>query len=597
MKRREQSQTEQLRQALAEREAQLQEARARLAAVEGSTSLQVGRALTAAAKKPSRSLVRLPRDLYRLWRRSGTTHHTERRRGGVEPVRSFDADRQEARLLTGVPGSSQDMLVVATVVGTSIAEAIGPYVHPVPLRPHDAQIVMDGLDVDLVLVSSSAAAPGSPWAHVGDPAVVDRTRALHWVLQSAAARSIPTVLIEDAPAAPALRTLGFDKVHRGDAGVPLHVFNPVAAHLTPGPEAVFVRGHRDEPVPEVLRELGAGVVDADSSDLADALRAANVAVVPAFPSEDTRLRRRAWACGTHIVTHAAVPNPAEPAEEGLAVTVPRLRAEEPTAAEQRGMLRQVFLKEATPVRLAEILEGLSFPPGTSGARLPLRGRSVAVLADPVGESDAELLADDLLASLLKPTEVVVPGPASRLPGVQRLRAHGITVRTTRFTAPDTPEELTRDTSGVHVGGLGPERWAVLAERATAPWSLPWSAPMGRRRLADLVCAVECSDADAVGIAVPSSEEEGWGSELPSPGSGTRGFFDRPSTGGQQYVFVSEIVPELARTELLRRGWDPKQWNRRGARLLALGSDHGRGTDSDIEDTAYNAADAPTGAVG
>ncbi|MFD0802540.1 hypothetical protein ACFQZU_14605, partial [Streptomonospora algeriensis] len=63
MKRRELSHTEQLRQALSEREAQLQEAKARLAALEGSTSLQVGRALTAAAKRPGRGLVRLPRDL------------------------------------------------------------------------------------------------------------------------------------------------------------------------------------------------------------------------------------------------------------------------------------------------------------------------------------------------------------------------------------------------------------------------------------------------------------------------------------------------------------------------------------------------------
>ncbi|WP_150239275.1 hypothetical protein [Nocardiopsis quinghaiensis] len=596
MKRREQSQTEQLRQALAEREAQLQEARVRLAAVEGSTSLQVGRALTAAAKKPGRSLVKLPRDLYRLWRRSGTTRHTERRRG-VEPVRSFDADRQEARLLTGVPGGSENLLVAATVVGPAIAEAIDPYVQPVSLRPHDAQIVMDGVDVDLVLVSASAAAPGSPWAHVGDPAVVDRTRALHWVLESAAARGIPTVLIDDAPSPPALRELGFDRIHRGDAGVPLHLFNPVAAHLTPGPKAVFVRGHRDEPVPDVLTELGAGVVDADSSGLADALRAANVAVVPAFPSEDTRLRRRAWACGTRVVAHAAVPDPDDPAAEGLAVTVPRLRAEEPTPSEQRGMLRQVFLREATPVRLAEILDGLGFPPGTPGSELPLRGRSVAVLADPAGEADADLLADDLLAAFLKPTEVVVPSTASHLPGIRRLRAEGVTVRTARFSAPDTPEELTRSTPDIRVGGLGPERWAVLAERATAPWAHLWTAPVGRSRLADLVCAVECSDADAVGTVDLGSGEPGGGTGGQPPGGGARGLFDRPSTGEQQYVFVSAVVPELARTGLLRRGWDPAEWNRRGTRLLALGPDHGTGTDPDAEDAVYNTTDAPSGAVG
>jgi hypothetical protein len=38
----------------------------------------------------------------------------------------------------------------------------------------------------------------------------------------------------------------------------------------------------------------------------------------------------------------------------------------------------------------------------------------------------------------------VPDTAGRLPGVQRLRSEGVTVRTARFSTPDTPEELTRD---------------------------------------------------------------------------------------------------------------------------------------------------------
>ncbi|MFD6095656.1 hypothetical protein ACFVWN_13535 [Nocardiopsis flavescens] len=585
MKRREQSQTEQLRQALAEREAQLQEARARLAALEDSTSLQVGRALTAAAKKPGRSLVRLPRDLYRLWRRSGSTRHSQQpRRPGAEPVRSFDADRQEARLLAGAAGGASDLLIAATVLGPQVQCALDPYIRSVPLRPHDAQIVMDGVDVDLVLVSASAAAPGSPWAHVGDPAAADRTRALHWVLESAAARGIPAVLLDDAPTAPGLRALGFTRVHRGDAGVPLHLFNPVAADLAEGPEAVFVRDTPAGPVPELLPGLGAGTVDADAPGLAEALRAARVAVVPAHGPRTEALSRRAQACGTRAVPYDRVAE--ETGEtEGLAVTVPRLRAAAPTAGEQRTMLREVFLADATPVRLAEILSGLDFPPGTPGPELPLRGRAVAVLADPAGEADAEDLADSLLASRLRPAEVVVPDTAARLPGVQRLRAEGVTVRAARFSTPDTPEELTRGDGGAGlVGGLNPDRWAVLADRATAPWAHLWSGGMGPDRLADLVCAVECSDADAVGtVAAPAAAAAG------------RGLFDRPA--GEQYVFVSSLIPELARTVLVRRGWNPAEWNRRGTRLLALGPDHGTGTDGNAQGPAHTAADAPTGAVG
>ncbi|MBR8741706.1 hypothetical protein [Nocardiopsis sp. MG754419] len=582
MKRREQSQTEQLRQALAEREAQLQEAQGRLAALEGSTSLQVGRALTAAAKRPGRSLVRLPRDLYRLWRRSGSTNHADRRR--VEPVRSFDADRQEARLLSGLGGGTADQLVAATVVGPAVQAAIDPYLRSVSLRPHDAQIVMDAVDVDLLLVSASAAAPGSPWAHVGDPAAVDRTRALHWVMESAASRGIPTILLDDAPASPALRRLGFDRVHKGDAGVPLHLFNPVAAELALGPEAVYVRTGADAAVPDVLLELGVGVVDVDAPGLADALRAANVAVIPENAPGEAGLHRRAWACGTRVVVHPTVP---VPDGEDLTVSVPRLRALEPTPREVRTMLRQVFLDDATPVRLAALLEGLDLVAGAPGPDLPLSGRGVAVLADPAGADAADRLAEDLLSSRLRPTEVVVPDTAARLPGLQRLRSEGITIRSVHFGTPDTPAELTEEGDAAP-GGLTPRQWADLADRATAPWAFLWTGSMGRHRLVDLVCAAECSGADAVGT--PRAAE----TPAAASGVGERGFFDRDSGTGQ-YVYVTGIGPELARTDLLRRGWDPREWNRRGTRLLALGPDHGIGTDSGSEGSAH--ADASTGALG
>ena len=582
MKRREQSQTEQLRQALAEREAQLQEAQGRLAALEGSTSLQVGRALTAAAKRPGRSLVRLPRDLYRLWRRSGSTSHAGRRR--VEPVRSFDADRQEARLLTGLGGGTADRLVAATVVGSAVQSAIDPYLCSVTLRPHDAQIVMDAVDVDLLLVSASAAAPGSPWAHVGDPAAVDRTRALHWVMESAASRGVPTVLIDDAPAPPALRRLGFDRVHKGDAGVPLHLFNPVAAELAIGPEAVYVRTGSEAGVPDVLLELGVGVVDADSPGLADALRAANVAIIPEATPGEAALRRRAWACGTRVVAHPAV---STEGGEDLAVSVPRLRSLGPTPREVRTMLRQVFLDDATPVRLAALLDGLDFALDAPGTELPLSGRAVAVLADPATPDEAARLAEELLESRLRPAEVVIPATAARLPGIQHLRAEGVTIRSVHFGTPDTPAELTRE--GADSDGSAAQRWAALADRATTPWTFLWNGRTGRHRLVDLVCAAECSGADAVGTPHPSADVP---EQVQGAGAGERGFFDR-DTGVRQYVFVTEIAPELVRTDLLRRGRHPREWNRRGARLLALGPDHGTGPDNGSEDPAH----ASTGALG
>src|SRR5699024_11790267 len=139
---------------------------------------------------------------------------------------------------------------------------------------------------------------------------------------------------------------------------------------------------------------------------------------------------RAWARATPTVPST----PAGSTEtEDLTVSVPRMRALETTASEQREMLRRVFLEGATPVRLAEVLDGLDFPPGTPAIELPPRGRSVAVLADPAGGDAAEPLAIDLRSPVVRPTEFVVPSTASRLPGIQRLRTEGVPVRTARFT--------------------------------------------------------------------------------------------------------------------------------------------------------------------
>ncbi|MFD0804333.1 hypothetical protein ACFQZU_23865, partial [Streptomonospora algeriensis] len=155
-------------------------------------------------------------------------------------MRSFDAEREEARLLSGGVGLRDSRLVVAGILSPEVHAALTPYVRVVPLRPQDAQAAFESVDVDIVCVSASVAAPGSLWAHVGDPAVSDRTRVLNWVIESAEARGVPTVLIADAPAPPGLAALDFDHVHHGDTGVPLHCFNPVAAEPERAPEPVYV---------------------------------------------------------------------------------------------------------------------------------------------------------------------------------------------------------------------------------------------------------------------------------------------------------------------------------------------------------------------
>lgn len=548
MKRREQSQTEQLRRALAAREAQLQEVQARLAALEGSTSLQVGRALAGAARRPARGLVSLPRELYRLWRGSGRPgERTERKARTPEPVRSYETERQEARLLAGQPAFGDERIVVAGVLSAEARAALEPYARTIPLRPHDVQVVFDSADVDLVLVTASAARPGSPWAHLGDPAAVDRTRALRWVLEAAAARGVASVLVRDAPAAPALAGLGFDHVHDGDLGVPLHRYNPIAAEPERAAAPVRVCGTGRPPHPLVAADGGALHADVHWEDLPRTLRAAAVAVV-----DTPALADRALACGTRVLIADGSPGPGLPATAARTATaeadLARAVAEGPlTPGELRLVLRSLFLTRATPVLLADLLDRVRLLPGGATRTQPLAHRAVAVLAGPFDDTESLALADDVFRQQHPPAEIVVPASRADFAGIRRLRDRGLTVRTADAAAPGDP--------------WSPADWARLAEAATAPWTALWDRPSGESFLVDALCAAECSGADAVGPAVVP---DGTG-EARADGTGLEWL-----AAGQEYVFVTEVRPFLARRDLVRRGLHPGVWSRHGARLLALG---------------------------
>ncbi|MEY9215302.1 hypothetical protein NI17_015535 [Thermobifida halotolerans] len=550
MKRREQSQTEQLRRALAEREAQLQEAQARLAALEGSTSLQVGRALAGAARQPARGLVRLPRELYRLWRGSGRSADPAAgpRGRAPEPVRSYEAERQEARLLAGQPAFGDDRIVVAGVLSAEARAALEPYARVIPLRPHDVQVVFDSADVDLVLVTASATRPGTPWAHLGDPAAVDRTRALRWVLEAASARGVASILVRDAPAPPALAGLGFDHVHDGDLGVPLHRYHPIAAEPERASGPVRVCGTGRPPHPLVAG--GGDVLHADVrwEDLPDVLRTAAVAVV-----DTPALADRALACGARVLLADGSPGPGLPATAARAATgdtdLARAVAEGPlTPGELRLALRSLFLTRATPVLLTELLGRVRLLPGGGSRTQPLAGRDVAVLACPLDDTESLALADDMLRQRHQPAEIVVPASRADFAGVERLRAHGLTVRA--VAAADPAQRWS------------PAEWARLAAAATTPWTALWDRPSGAAFLVDALCAAECSGADAVGAAVATAG----GAEDGSDRDSDLGW----AAAGQEYVFVNEVRPVLARRALVRRGLHPGVWSRHGARLLALG---------------------------
>ncbi|WP_456085734.1 hypothetical protein [Lipingzhangella rawalii] len=592
MPRRERSQTEQLRQALAEREEQLAEAHARLAAIEGSTSLRVGQALTAAARSPRRGLARLPRDLYRLWRGSGR-RSSAARRGRAEPVLSYAAERQEARLLSGNAGLRDERLLVAGVlagdlqggIGASCGADIAPDARVLPLRPHDAQVTFDSVDADLLLVSASAAAPGGPWAHVGQPAVVDRTRVLRWVLESAAARGIPSVLLLDGPCPPGLRQLGFDQVHSGNLGVPLHRYNPVAAgpersggplwvpsgvHPPARSEVLAGLDTLSEPLTgrgdlrEQLRNVATAVTDDHHAALR--LLACGVRVLlrtdGTVRSEDTTARLRGQLPG---LSHTAATDDRE-----LAQSVADLRSAGPLSeSERRATLRELFREHASFTLLGGILRGVLPDYASRGIIAPGTRRSVTVLAHPRDDEEAHQLASDVLAQLHPPVAVAVPQAATRLPALRELHAHGVPIH----GVPELPATGPTPGDGVATPGANgtaaaadtlvreptPVDWARLAETAQTPWVAPWRGPVDTTHLVDAVCAAECSGAEAVGPALPP-----WRASDPEPED------TDSAQSGPDYVFTHAIRPTLARRDLMAEGTHPGVWSRHGARLLALG---------------------------
>jgi hypothetical protein len=193
-----------LKAALADRDERVRILEARVAALEASTSLRVGRAVTTAARRPGRGLVRLPRELYRVWRHRGDPSVVTSSDARVRPM--FSA-RDEDRLIAG--GACAPGIALAGVLGPRMADALADRAHVVPLLPHDAALVLDTADVDLVIVDAAAGEPGGPWAYLGVPGVPDRERSLLGLMEVARARARPVML---AGSAPGLNDLGWDAV-------------------------------------------------------------------------------------------------------------------------------------------------------------------------------------------------------------------------------------------------------------------------------------------------------------------------------------------------------------------------------------------------
>jgi hypothetical protein len=531
---------DQLTRALRDTQRQLAATEEQLRAAKRSATMKLGQAVVQAAKRPWIGGPRLPLHLYRMWQegrglRSGP--------GPGEGFRSDDEARwakilQDAGAGAGgdrflaaytTPGlawastnrsGSEDLadgLVVAGVLTDASCAALAPDATVEQLLPHDASYVLEGSGADLMLIEA-AALLGGPWAHAGDPAATDRGRRLADLLDVARALGKPVIFLRNAPSylMPYLDWLAAacDAVVDGGLGVQLARFNPIDLPGRRGTVPVYAeqRDPREGPATKrLLDELtgdGTGPVTVIGPpawpDAPGVYRGHQV-----FLAASEEQAREQLACGARVVGPVTATSGRELTE--AAAAGPR------SLADIKAVLLDLFETQATPVRLAELGRQAGLAPR------PVPGRRVAVLTGLRNAADAGVLADSVLAQRLRPAEVVVwlDGAGTGVAGaLERVQASGIEVSV--------------------VTGTGV---SAAARAAASPWSATWEpgAAYGPGTLSELVCALECSRADAVGY-VP----------------------------GADFVFTDVLDPAVARTELYRDGAAPRSsWGRRGLRLFAV----------------------------
>ncbi|MEU6036362.1 hypothetical protein ABZ801_13215 [Actinomadura sp. NPDC047616] len=196
-----------LRAQLRESQARVQELEQRLTALETSAALQFGRLVAGAARNPRRRAPRLPRELYRLWKkRNAPTAASATATDAKDRVQLDHVDRAEDRLLVAAPYEGP---VIAGILGRAAAAALAGHAKIVPLYPHDAVTVLETADVDMLVVDAAAGEPGGPWAYLGTPGMYDRERVLHDARELARVRGLPLVLWGEAPP-PGLAILQWD---------------------------------------------------------------------------------------------------------------------------------------------------------------------------------------------------------------------------------------------------------------------------------------------------------------------------------------------------------------------------------------------------
>jgi hypothetical protein len=528
---------------------QLAMTQARLGALEQSATMELGRALVRAARRPWPRGVQLPLDLVRLWRERGGLTGPGAATLALASAQLGDLAGGGDRFLSaltapGLNGGGTPGIVVTGVLTARGAATLAPDAAVHPLLPHDADVMLESVGADLVLIEAAAMLAGSAWAYAGDPAAADRGRRLGRLIAAARALGKPVIFVRNIPAhlAPGLDWVAAscDAVADGGFGVQLARFNPVGLDGARPRDPVYA-GARDPREPTAVRVLLDAI--AESVPLAGrvpwgrepALYREHAAFVTASAGQARELLAcgaRAIMIGAEQVAGAITPAAGAPwSAAALRGEVAAVRAEQPLAQTEVGpALREIFTAHATPVRLMA-LAGLTGLPGGVVA-----GRQIAVLARADDAAAAAVLGASLTRQRVTPAELVVSIGAPDADAAE-LSGHAVTAALGELADRGTVIRTLPWVSGTADGGGRPGWLARAASVARSPWVVPWPADADRPAsyLLDLACARECSQADAVGSA------------------------------GAAYAFVPSLEPALARREFFTSG----DAARHGPRLFSV----------------------------
>ena len=503
---------------------QLAMTQARLSALEGSATLTLGRTLVRAARRPWSRGVQLPLDLVRLWRERGGLTGPAAATLALASAQLNDLSGVGERFLSaltapglGPPGAASAAftppgLVVTGVLSAESCATLAPDAAVYPLLPHDADVMLESVGADVVLIEAAAMLASSAWAYAGDPAATDRGRRLGRLIAGARALGKPVIFVRNVPAhlAPGLDWVAAscDAVSDDGFGVQLARFNPIGLTGQRPSDPVYAdpRDPREPPAVRALLDSLAGVAGpiTVTGEIGWRRRPALYREHALFVTVSPSQAREQRACGARVIMINGE-------QAALREQIAAARAQAPlTEAEMVPELREIFTGHATPVRLAGLASLAGLPDHL------VTGRQIAVLARVEDAAGAGALAARLRRQRSVPAELVV-AVAARAGESAELSRHAVIAALADLAGQGilitaVPEEA------------GDAGWIALsAKAARSPWVAPWQADREYDEwyLLDLACARECAQADAVGYA---------------------------GSGGSGYAYVTSLDPALARRE-------------------------------------------------